>query len=389
MDVFEESLRLHRLKRGKISVKPKVRLRGKHDLGLAYTPGVASSCLEIAKDREKACDLTIKGNAVAIVTDGSAVLGLGNLGPEAALPVMEGKAVLFKKLGGIDAFPICLKTQDPEEIIRIVEGISPSFSGVNLEDIAAPRCFEIEGRLQEIGIPVLHDDQHGTAIVIFAAMINATKVLGKSLADLKIVINGAGAAGIAVAKLLHCSYRRGVCSRNIILCDTRGMLYEGREGMNKYKEEVARATNPGKRKGSLKDAVKGADVFIGVSAGDVLTPSMVQSMAPEPVVFALANPVPEIAPDLALEAGAAVVGSGRSDYPNQINNMLAFPGVFRGALNAKARVINEEMKLAAASALAGCVKKPRRDRILPPPLRKSNAERVARAVKKAALKTGA
>jgi malate dehydrogenase (oxaloacetate-decarboxylating) len=389
MDIFEESLRLHRRKRGKLSVEPKVRLRNKGDLGLAYTPGVASSCLEIAKDPGKAYDLTIKGNAVAIVTDGSAVLGLGNLGPEAALPVMEGKAVLFKRLGGIDAFPICLKTQDPEEIIRIVEGISTSFGGVNLEDIAAPRCFEIEGRLQGIGIPVFHDDQHGTAIVILAAMANAAKVLGKGLGDFKIVINGAGAAGIAAAKLLHCSYRRGVCSRNIILCDTRGMLYEGREGMNEYKEKVARVTNPEKRRGDLKEAVKGADVFIGVSTGDVLTPAMVKSMAPEPIVFALANPVPEIAPALALEAGAAVVGSGRGDYPNQINNMLAFPGVFRGALDAKAKVMNEEMKLAAAKALAGCVKKPRKDRILPPPLRKSNAEKVARAVKRAALKTGA
>lgn len=388
MDVFKESLRLHKRLRGKLSVEPKVRLRNKGDLGLVYTPGVASSCLEIAKDKGKAYELTIKGNAVAVVTDGSAVLGLGNIGPEAALPVMEGKALLFKKLADIDAFPICLKTQDPEEIIRIVENLAPSFAGINLEDISAPRCFEIEARLQGIGIPVFHDDQHGTAIVILAAIMNAADVLGKSLLDLKIVINGAGAAGIATAKLLHCSFKRGVCSRNIILCDTRGMLYEGREGMNKFKEEVARMTNPGRRKGLLMEALTGADVFIGVSTGNVLTPAMIEAMAPAPIVFALANPVPEIMPDLALEAGAAVVGSGRGDYQNQINNMLAFPGVFRGALDARAGVINEDMKMAAADALAKAVKKPRRDRILPPPLG-NNAKRIAEAVEKAAYESRA
>jgi len=389
MNIFKESLRLHREKKGKISLESRVSVRNKHDLSLIYTPGVASSCSEISKDKEKVYVLTNKGNSIAIVTDGSSVMGLGNIGPEAALPVMEGKAILFKKLVDIDAIPICLNTQNSKDIIRIVKGISPSFGGVNIEDIAAPKCFEIENELQDINIPVFHDDQHATAIVIFAALTNASKVVGKRLEDLKIIINGAGAAGIATAKLLLCYHEQEACFKNIIMCDTQGIIYKGRDNLNRYKSELSRVTNLSAKVGTLKDAIKKADVFIGLSSGGLLTPTMIQSMSAKPIVFALANPIPEIMPELALKSGATIVGSGRSDYPNQINNMLAFPGIFRGALDARAKTINQKMKMDAALALSGCVKKPRIDRILPPPLKKSNAVKVANAVKRAAIKSRA
>jgi|TARA_B100001971_G_C18263156_1_gene589078 malate dehydrogenase (oxaloacetate-decarboxylating) len=389
MNIFKESLRLHREKKGKISLESRVSVRNKHDLSLIYTPGVASSCSEISKDEEKVYDLTNKGNSIAIVTDGSSVMGLGNIGPKAALPVMEGKSILFKKLVDIDAIPICLNTQNSEDIIRIVKGISPSFGGVNIEDIAAPKCFEIENKLQDINIPVFHDDQHATAIVIFAALTNASKVLGKRLEDLKIIINGAGAAGIATAKLLLCYHEQEACLKNIIMCDTQGIIYKGRDKLNRYKSELSRVTNLSAKVGTLKDAIKKADVFIGLSSGGILTPKMIQSMNAKPIVFALANPIPEIMPELALKSGATIVGSGRSDYPNQINNMLAFPGIFRGALDARAKTINQKMKMDAALALSKCVKKPRIDRILPPPLKKSNAMKVANAVKRAAIKSRA
>lgn len=387
-----EALKTHRRLKGKLEISPKIRVLTKEELSLAYTPGVAEPSREIAKEPEKVYDYTMKSNAVAIVTDGSAVLGLGNIGPEAALPVMEGKAVLFKEFADVDAFPICLKSQDSMEIIKTVRNISPAFGGVNLEDIAAPRCFEVEEALQDLGIPVFHDDQHGTAIVILAALINAAKAVGKNLEELKMVVNGAGAAGTAVTKLLLClGIDRKICTsvKEIIVCDSKGIIYEGRPGLNKYKEELSRRTNPEKRKGGLSDAIKGADVFIGVSAGNLLKPGMIKEMAKDPIVFAMANPVPEIMPEDAKKAGAAVVGTGRSDFPNQINNVLAFPGVFRGALDARAAVVNNEMKLAAANALARCVDNPTKGKILPRPLERWVAMRIADAVKKAAIESGA
>ena len=351
MDIRTKALALHRDNKGKIAIQSKIELKGKEDLGLAYTPGVAEPCKEIHRDRNLVWEYTFKGNIIAVVTDGSAVLGLGNIGPEAALPVMEGKCVLFKKFGNVDAFPLCLGTQDVDKIVETVKLVSPTLGGINLEDISAPRCFEIEKRLKkEIDIPVFHDDQHGTAIVVAAAMINALKVVKKTLKDIKIVVNGAGAAGMAITNLLM-----NMGAGDVILCDSKGAIYQGRaEGMNPYKEEIAQRTNKEGAK-TLAEALQGADAFIGVSVGGVLTQDMVRTMAQDAIVMAMANPVPEIYPDEAKAAGAKVVGTGRSDFPNQINNVLAFPGIFRGALDVRARDINEEMKIAAANALASLV----------------------------------
>ena len=351
MNYAEESLRLHGEWKGKIEVISRVPVKSKDDLSLAYTPGVAQPCLAIREDYNKSFTLTRRSNLVAVITDGTAVLGLGDIGPEAGMPVMEGKCALFKAFGDVDAFPICIRSKDVDEIVRTIYLISGSFGGINLEDIAAPRCFEIERRLKEIcDIPIFHDDQHGTAIVVGAALINALKVVGKEIGDVKTVINGAGSAGIAIAKHLM---NLGV--RHIKMADSVGILCEGRERMNPAKEEIARITNPEKLSGRLADAMKGADVFIGVSAPHVVTQDMVRSMADSPILFPMSNPVPEIEPDEALAAGAAVVGTGRSDHPNQINNVLVFPGLFRGALDVRASDINEEMKQAASHALAALV----------------------------------
>jgi len=387
MALRDEALELHRKNRGKIEVQSKVSLRNRKDLSLAYTPGVAEACLEIARDENLAYEYTFKGNVIAVVSDGSAVLGLGDIGPSAALPVMEGKSLLFKRFGGVDAFPMCVKTKAVGEIVQIVKWLEPTLGGVNLEDISAPRCFEIERRLkEEVDIPVFHDDQHGTAVVCLAALINALKVVSKELTSVKIVINGAGAAGIATANLLLDS---GV--REVIVCDRRGIIYPGRsKGMNPFKEETAKRGNINNLKGTLADAMKDADVFIGVSAGKVVTQEMVRSMAKDPVVIAMANPIPEIFPDDAKAAGARVVGTGRSDYPNQVNNVLAFPGILRGALDARARVINEEMKVAAAKAIAGLISKSEisPEYVIPDPFDKRVAPAVARAVAKAAIDSG-
>ena len=391
-DIREEALALHRNKRGKLEIRSKVPLSTKDDLTLAYTPGVAEVCREIHKDAQNSFIYTIKSNSVAVVSDGSAVLGLGNIGPDAGLPVMEGKAILFKEFAGIDAFPICLGTQDSDEIVSIVRNIAPVFGGINLEDISAPRCFDIEERLQDIGIPVFHDDQHGTAIVVSAALMNAARVVGKEVSDLRVVINGAGSAGIAVARLLLClGVEEYLCTpvKEIILCDSHGIIYEGRDEMNGCKKEMAMLTNKKKMKGSLADAMRGADVFIGVSKGNLVSREMVRSMASDAIVFAMANPVPEIMPEEAISGGAAVVGTGRSDFPNQINNVLAFPGIFRGALDVRASKINKAMKIAAAHALANCVDKPSRENIIPSALDRSVASRVAQAVSKAAVESGA
>ncbi len=351
MNYAEESLRLHGEWKGKIEVISRVPVKSKDDLSLAYTPGVAQPCLAIREDYNKSFTLTRRSNLVAVITDGTAVLGLGDIGPEAGMPVMEGKCALFKAFGDVDAFPICIRSKDVDEIVRTIYLISGSFGGINLEDIAAPRCFEIERRLKEIcDIPIFHDDQHGTAIVVGAALINALKVVGKEISEVKVVINGAGSAGIAIAKHLM---NLGV--RYIKMADSVGVLCEGRERMNPAKDEIARITNPEKLSGSLADAMKGADVFIGVSAPHVVTQDMVRSMADGPILFPMSNPVPEIEPDEALAAGAAVVGTGRSDHPNQINNVLVFPGLFRGALDVRASDINEEMKQAASHALAALV----------------------------------
>ncbi|HII64420.1 TPA: NADP-dependent malic enzyme [Candidatus Woesearchaeota archaeon] len=389
MDLREEALKVHE-NRGKIEVRSKVRVDTKKDLGLIYTPGVAEVCREIAKDRGLAYTYTIKGNAVAIVSDGSAVLGLKNIGAEAAMPVMEGKAVLFKELAGIDAFPLCLRTQDADEIVTIVKNLGPTFGGINLEDISAPRCFDIEKRLMDVGIPVMHDDQHGTAIVILAALINAAKAVGKPITNLRVVVNGAGAAGYAVTKLLLClGIDKKICTsvKEILVCDSRGAIYEGRPDLNPYKRELASYTNGAKKKGTLGEVLEGADVFIGVSTAHVLTRGMIQKMAKDPIVFAMANPTPEIMPEQAIGV-AKVFGTGRSDFPNQINNSLAFPGVFRGALDARARKINSEMKIAAANAIASYVPHPTIDNILPHTLDKAVHKAVAAAVKKAAIESG-
>jgi len=390
-DYGSQSVSLHSKLHGKIEVRSKVPLQNRLDLSLAYTPGVAEVCLEIARNPERVHELTVKHNTVAVVSDGSAILGLGNLGAAAAIPVMEGKAVLFKEFANVDAFPICLDTQDTDEIVRTVRLLAPVFGGINLEDIAAPRCFEVEARLQDLGIPVFHDDQHGTAIVVLAALINALKVTGKDLGQCTVVFSGSGASAIACAKLIRSFGLLGVLPMpgDILLCDSKGIVHRGRTDLNPYKQEMLEWTNRSNRSGSLADALKGADVFIGLSQAGLVSPEMVQSMNRHPIVFAMANPVPEIMPDLAHAAGAVVVGTGRSDFPNQINNVLAFPGVFRGALDARATVINEEMKVAAAQALAEIVLEPTPERVLPNPLAKSVAYRVAEAVAEAAQKTGA
>jgi len=386
MDIREEALRLHRKNKGKIEVKSKVKLNDRRDLSLAYTPGVAEPCKEIHRDENLVYEYTSKGNMVAVVSDGTAVLGLGDIGAKAAIPVMEGKALLFKEFAGIDAFPICIDSKDVEDIVRTVKLIAPVFGGINLEDIKAPKCFEIERRLkEELDIPVFHDDQHGTAVIVLAALINALKLAGKKLEEVNIVINGAGSAGIAISKLL---LKAG--AQNLVLCDLNGAIYEGKEGMNWAQEEIAKITNRGFKKGMLADVIKGADVFIGVSAAKVVTKEMVRSMAEKPIVFAMANPVPEIMPEDAKEAGAFIVGTGRSDYPNQINNVLGFPGIFRGALDARARDIDDDMKIAAAYALAGLVSDEELcpDYIIPSALDKRVVIAVAEAVKKVAIEKG-
>lgn len=351
MTINEESLQLHGELHGKLDTVSKIPVKSKRDLSLAYTPGVAEPCKVIAKDKEEAYKYTWKGNTIAVVSDGSAVLGLGNIGPEAAMPVMEGKAVLFKEFGGVNAVPICLDTQDPEEIIKAVTYLAPTFGGINLEDISAPRCFEIEQKLKEtLNIPVFHDDQHGTAIVVLAAIMNGLKIVNKPKEQCKVVIAGAGAAGIAICKLLL-SY--GMV--NVILCDRKGIIYEGEEGLNWIKEEMSHITNPNKLQGSIADALVDADIFIGVSGPGIVTKEMVAKMAPDSMVFAMSNPDPEIHPDDAKAAGARIVGTGRSDFPNQINNVVAFPGIFKGALEGRAPQITEPMKLAAAYAIAGLV----------------------------------
>lgn len=383
----EEALHMHRVNKGKLESKSKVPVRNAKDLSLAYSPGVAEPCKEIFENVENVYEYTMKGNMVAVVSDGTAVLGLGDIGPEAALPVMEGKAVLFKSFAGVDAFPICLKTKDVDKIVETVKLLEPNFGGVNLEDIAAPNCFVIEERLKkETSIPVFHDDQHGTAIVTLAGLINALKLTKRSLSTIKVVANGAGAAGIAIIKLL---YRMG--ARDIIMCDSKGAIYEGRaDGMNDVKAEVATFTNADKISGSLADVVKGADVFIGVSVAGALTKEMIATMNEDPIIFAMANPTPEIMPDEAKKAGARVIGTGRSDFPNQVNNVLAFPGIFRGALDVRATHINEEMKVAAVYAIADLVsdEELNADYVIPGPFDTRVAPAVAAAVAKTAMETG-
>lgn len=383
----EDALALHLDNVGKLEVRSKVPVRNSRDLSLAYSPGVAEPCLDIEKDKDLAYSYTNKGNFVAIVSNGTAVLGLGNIGALASLPVMEGKSILFKTFAGVDAFPICLDTEDIEKVIETVKLMEPTFGGINLEDISAPACFEIEERLKkEMNIPVFHDDQHGTAIVVMAGMINALKVVGKSLDSIRIVTNGAGSAGVAIIKLLM---SMGV--KNVTMCDTKGTIYTGRPvGMNKSKDEIAKVTNPQMIIGSLADAMVGADVFIGVSAANTVTPEMVKSMAKDPIIFAMANPVPEIMPELAKEAGAKVIGTGRSDFPNQVNNVSAFPGIFRGALDVRASQINEEMKIAAAYAIASLVSDEERnaDYVIPKAFDPRVAPAVAAAVAQAAMDSG-
>lgn len=386
MNYSELSLKMHKEKIGKIEVTSKVRVDTKDDLSTAYTPGVAEPCREIHKDKEKVYQYTAKSNLVAVVTDGTAVLGLGDIGPEAAMPVMEGKSILFKEFGGVDAFPICLDTKDVNEIVETVKRISPTFGGINLEDISAPRCIEIERRLkEELDIPVFHDDQHGTAVVVTAGLINALKIVDKRFDDICVVVNGAGAAGSAVVKMLA-----GIGVKDIILCDSKGIIYKGSPTNNWLKEELAQITNRNNMKGTLKDAMVGADVFIGVSTGNIVNAEMVRTMKENAVIFAMANPTPEIFPDEAKDAGARVVGSGRSDYANQINNVVAFPGIFRGALNTRASDINNEMNIAAAYAIASMVKEEElsEDFIIPSALDKSIALEVAKAVEQAARDTG-
>ena len=382
-NVNQRSLALHQKLRGKIGVVSKTPIDTRDDLSLVYTPGVAEPCRAIADDPGRARELTLCGNAVAIVTDGSAVLGLGNIGPRAALPVMEGKAMLFREFAGIDAWPLCLDTQDPDAIVDTVRRVAPGFGGVNLEDIAAPRCFEIEDRLQDLGIPVFHDDQHGTAIVLLAALMNAAKVTGRRPEDLRVVINGAGAAGTAIASLLRCvGHDPTVCVpvQDIVVCDSQGAIHAGREGLSETKRKLLAFTNRDGRTGSLPDVLRDADVFIGVSRGNLLTADDIRTMRPDAIVLAMANPTPEIMPDVAREGGAAVVGTGRSDFPNQVNNLLAFPGIFRGALDVAAPRITATMKLAAARALAEAVTDPSPERVLPDPLDRSVTPRVARTV---------
>ncbi len=386
MDYFKESVALHEKLKGKISISNKIEVTSKEDLSLVYSPGVAEPCMEIHRNPERAYDLTSKGNMVAVVSDGTAVLGLGNIGAKASIPVMEGKAMLFKKFANIDAVPICLDTEDPDEIIRTIKLLAPVFGGVNLEDISAPRSFQIERELQDIGIPVMHDDQHGTAVVTLAGLINASKVVGKKLEHLNIVINGAGAAGLAIAKLLSClSLDPNRCTpvKSIIVCDSKGIISNDRTNLNDSKKEALTYTNRANKSGTLKEALVGADVFIGVSIGELIDRKDVATMADDAIIFALANPTPEIMPDEAKEGGAAVVATGRSDFANQVNNVLAFPGIFRGALDSRALRITPIMKLVAAFAIADCVEEPSRDMIIPSPLNMSVAGKVAEAVAKA------
>ena len=387
MDYAKKSLEMHYELKGKIEIAPRAKADTREALSLAYTPGVAAPCLEIQKDVNKSYELTRRWNTVAVVTDGTAVLGLGDIGPEAGMPVMEGKCLLFKEFGGVDAVPLCIRSKDVDEIVNTVALLAGSFGGINLEDISAPRCFEIERRLKErCDIPVFHDDQHGTAVIMLAGLMNALKVVGKRLEDVKIVTSGAGAAGIAIIKLLS-----SCGAGSVVMTDRHGAIYKGREDLNPAKHEIAEITNKSCEKGTLADVIKGADVFIGVSAPGVLTKEMVAGMAENAIVFACANPTPEIFPDEAKAAGAAVVSTGRSDYPNQINNVLAFPGIFRGALDARASEINDEMKIAAAHALAGMVGDDRlsRDNILPQAFDPGVGDTVAAAVKAAAIRSGA
>lgn len=391
MDYANDSLNLHRYLKGKIGIRNKMDVRTQDHLALVYSPGVAAPCLAIEKEPQSVWEYTMKGNTVAIVTDGSAVLGLGNLGASASIPVMEGKAMLFRRFGQIDAFPICLDTQDVDEIVETVRRIAPVFGGVNLEDIAAPRSFEVEEQLQDLGIPVFHDDQHGTAIVVLGALINAAKLVGKQMRDLKIVINGAGAAGIAIAKLLRCvehEEENSQCTpvKSLIMCDSKGMIHRDRSDLNTFKQSTLTYSNFDNEKGTLKDALVGADVFIGVSMGNLLTTDDIKTMAKDSIIFALANPTPEIMPEAAYAGGAAIVGTGRSDLPNQVNNVLGFPGIFRGALDARAKQITPNMKLAAAYAIADSISNPSKEMIIPPALDEVVAYKVARAVKEAALR---
>ena len=386
MDYAKESLKLHYELKGKLEITPRAKVDSKEALSLAYTPGVAEPCLVIQKDVEKSYELTRRWNTVAVVTDGTAVLGLGDIGPEAGMPVMEGKCVLFKAFGDVDAIPLCVRTKDVEEIVKTVSLLAGSFGGVNLEDISAPRCFEIEKRLKEIcDIPIFHDDQHGTAVVTLAGLINALKLTGKKIEEVKIVTSGAGAAGIAIIKLLL-----SMGAKHVIMTDREGAIYKGRENLNPIKMEMAEMTNLSMEKGSLSDVIKNADVFIGVSAPGTLNKDMVKSMAEKPIIFACANPIPEIFPEDAKEAGAAVVSTGRSDFPNQINNVLCFPGIFRGALDVRAKDINDEMKVAAAYAIAGLVsdQELNAEYILPAAFDQRVKDAVANAVAEAAKKSG-
>ncbi len=388
MDYAAESLKLHYKWQGKIEVTLRAPLETADDLSLAYTPGVAEPCLEIQKDVSKSYDLTRRGNLVAVITDGTAVLGLGDIGPEAGMPVMEGKCALFKRFGNVDAIPLCVRSKNVDEIVETVRLIAGSFGGVNLEDISAPRCFEIERRLKECcDIPIFHDDQHGTAVVTLAAMLNALKLIGKDIHDINVVTSGAGAAGLAIIRLL---IAMGLDPHHVILCDRHGAIYEGRDNLNPQKEEMAKITNSGHKAGTLAEMLAGADVFIGVSAPHCVTPEMVKSMAKDPIIFAMANPTPEIMPDEALAAGAAVMGTGRSDFPNHINNVLAFPGIFRGALDVRASDINDAMKIAAAKAIADFVTpdKLSAEYIIPSPLEEGVSEAVAKAVAQAAKDSG-
>lgn len=386
MTIAEESLKMHYDVKGKIEVVSRVSVKSRKDLSLAYTPGVAQPCLEIQKNPDLSYDLTRRWNTCAVITDGSAILGLGNIGPEAGMPVMEGKCVLFKEFGEVDAIPLCVKTQDVDEFVNAVYLISGSFGGINLEDIAAPRCFEIEDKLKEkCDIPVFHDDQHGTAVIMLAGVMNALKIVGKNKEDVKVAVSGAGAAATAITKLLL-----GYGIKDVIICDRRGTIYEGREGLNSAKEAIAKVTNPRKVAGTLADAVTGADIFIGVSAPGMLTKEMVQTMADDAIVIACANPTPEIFPDEAREGGARIICTGRSDFPNQINNVLAFPGIFRGAFDVRASQITEEMKIAAANALAGIIpdEELTEDYIIPEAFDPRVPEAVAKAVAQAARDCG-
>ena len=380
MNISEKALLLHKQWEGKLETTSKVHIKSKEDLSVLYTPGVAAPCKEIAKEKETVYTYTTKANTIAVVSDGSAVLGLGNIGPYAAMPVMEGKAALFKEFGNVNAVPICLETQDTEEIIKAVTWIAPAFGGINLEDISAPRCFEIEERLKAcLDIPVFHDDQHGTAIVVLAGVINALKVVNKDKENCKVVVNGAGSAGVAITKLLL-TYGFS----NVVMCDKTGIISRSTDGLNWMQEKMALITNPNQEEGSLADAMRGADIFIGVSAPGIVTSEMVASMNPDSILFAMANPIPEIMPDAAKSAGARIVGTGRSDFPNQVNNVIAFPGIFKGALEGRARQITDEMKLAAALAIAGLVKEDElnEENILPDALNVELADVVAQAVKR-------